>query len=192
MHPRRTRGVRRASAAGVAIVLTAGLVGCSDDDDAAADPPPESTSTATDEAGGDGTEAAEPVPELPPEAQGDDDAAAVAFVEHWVELVNYAIATGDGGPARRFYAPSCEVCEAAIGEIEETAGDDSSGSGTWSLSDASPRDAAPEDPQAVATVVTSDVSISGSTPDPYGWTELGLDFTPEAGWQIAWMLSYAY
>lgn len=49
-------------------------------------------------------------PSLPPEAEGTSPTAAKAFVRHYVDLVNYAMATGDTGPMQAASAPNCESC----------------------------------------------------------------------------------
>lgn len=58
-------------------------------------------------------------PSLPPEAEGTSPTAAKAFVRHYVDLVNYAMATGDTGPMQAASAPNCESCGAVIQNIND-------------------------------------------------------------------------
>ncbi|WZH52890.1 MAG: DUF6318 family protein [Nocardioides alkalitolerans] len=127
------------------------------------------------------------VPVLPDEARGDDDAAAVAFVEHWVELVNYAIATGDTAPARAT-SPDCEACGVLLDYI---AGSERLGEGFWTLRDLTTRPPSSDDPAPSPTVVAGQVSIEGSKPDPFGATALGLT-TSDDGWRVQWLLNEPY
>ncbi len=62
-------------------------------DDAAASSPPPTASTT------------KPAPTLPAEAKGTSEAAAKAFVRHYIALINYAMATGDAECTRQAEPP---------------------------------------------------------------------------------------
>lgn len=76
----------------------------------------------------------EAAPTLPPEAMGTSEAAAKAFVRHWVEVLNYAGPAGDTEALRRLSAPDCAACTAIAKFIEEVkgAGGDIQGEG-WTV-----------------------------------------------------------
>lgn len=59
-------------------------------------------------------------PTLPAEAQGEDAAAAEAFVRFYWETVNYAQATGDVEGLRAIGAESCDGCRGGLEGIVET------------------------------------------------------------------------
>jgi hypothetical protein len=62
----------------------------------------------------------EPVePTLPAAAEGDDAAAAEAFVRHYYDYVNYAQATGDTKGLRKLALSSCVPCEGGAAAIEK-------------------------------------------------------------------------
>lgn len=106
----------------VAGVVVAGLVisaGCTPPNPAAA-PVPSATpsvsasavpsSAAPDDAG---------PPEMPAAARGSGPRAAKAFVRHYIDLVNYAVAQGDTEAISRLGARSCASCSNVIERIEE-------------------------------------------------------------------------
>lgn len=124
------------------------------------------------------------VPVLPDEARGDDDAAAVAFVEHWVELVNYAIATGDIEPAATL-SSDCTTCAATLGRIEETFA--TVEPGRWVVLDAVAQDPQDEDRNSVDRVVTSEVNTDETRTGATGDLALGLRWNGADGWTISWM-----
>lgn len=183
----RTRTRRAAATVSGAVVAAVLLAGCSDTD-AEADPAPSTTS----EASAPTTSATADVPDvpaMPAEAEGTDDAAAVAFVEYWVELVNYAIHTGDSSPVREVTAVGCDVCTAIFDELDRTGGPDSIG--TWTLTALTTREGDPGDPSIVDAIVQAAVSIDGSTPDPFGTLAAGVDHVGD-GWEMTWLLNYQY
>jgi hypothetical protein len=49
-------------------------------------------------------------PAMPEAAKANTKAGAIAFVRHYVDLVNYAQATGDVSPLQRVEDPRCESC----------------------------------------------------------------------------------
>lgn len=93
------------------------LVGCSDDE-----PRPPPTPTAPTSTAGSPTPSPTPTgpvePTMPPEAAGEDAAAAEAFVEYFWEMSNYAQATGDVQGLRRLGAPGCAACKGGADGIE--------------------------------------------------------------------------
>jgi hypothetical protein len=56
-------------------------------------------------------------PTLPAEAKGASEAAAKAFVRHYVASVNYAMATGDTQGVARLAKSSCTTCTAVVERI---------------------------------------------------------------------------
>lgn len=72
--------------------------------------------TATPSATPSPTPQAPPMPEL---ALEDSEAGAIAFVEHYIEVFNYAANTGDVEPLRALSHPDCEGCESYATSFEE-------------------------------------------------------------------------
>jgi hypothetical protein len=54
---------------------------------------------------------------MPAEAQGTNEAAAKAFVRHYVDSVNHAMRTGDIEAIQRLSDQACESCTAVIANI---------------------------------------------------------------------------
>ena len=84
-------------------------------------PPLESASSSSATPTPSPTEAA---PTLPAEAKGTSEAAAKAFVRHYVDSVNYAMRTGVTTDLDRLAAPSCSTCRAIVDRIDEVYGED--------------------------------------------------------------------
>ena len=61
----------------------------------------------------------EAAPTMPTEAKGTSEAAAKAFVRHYVDTVNYAMRTGVTADLDRLAAPSCSTCRAIVDRIDE-------------------------------------------------------------------------
>jgi hypothetical protein len=106
------------------LALSLALAGCGGDDEIEPKMPDSSsaasTSTAESPSPSEPVEPVEPVePTLPSEAEGDDAAAAEAFVRHYYDYVNYAQATGDTKGLRRLALPSCAPCEGGASTIEQ-------------------------------------------------------------------------
>ena len=59
-------------------------------------------------------------PTLPEAAKEDSEEGAVAFVKHYIELLNYAANTGDVKPLRNASDPDCEGCSSYIEHYETT------------------------------------------------------------------------
>ncbi|NPC97466.1 DUF6318 family protein [Nocardioides sp. zg-DK7169] len=98
-----------------AAVLVASSSACSEDPEEKADPAPAPTPTATTTPA-----AAGPVePTLPPEAEGDDAAAAEAFVEYFWAMVKYAESGQDIHALRRLMSEHCEGCGGGIRFLRE-------------------------------------------------------------------------
>ncbi len=84
------------------------LTGCSSDPQPR-DPTPSATPTPT----------ATP-PSLPPQASEDTPEGAAAFVSYWVEVSNYAAATGDVDELSRISDPDCSGCQSYIDLYRDT------------------------------------------------------------------------
>lgn len=170
----RTRTRRAAATVSGAVIAAVLLAGCSDTD-AEAEPAPSTTSEAsapTTTASADLPE----VPAMPAEAEGTDDAAAVAFVEYWVELVNYAFTSGDTAPALAL-APECELCQEALTEVSPDPSDPG-----WALSNSESVSVESTDPPGTTAVVVGDVVTTSRD----GVLTTGLQSTPE-GWRVLWL-----
>ena len=124
------------------------------------------------------------VPVLPDEARGDDDAAAVAFVEHWVELVNYALRTGDTAPARES-APQCSTCDAVLDDIESTFGEQEPGQ--WALTEIETYEPRDEDAASTDVVVVGGISTDGSGSEASGDLTFGIVAAQERPWTVSWL-----
>ncbi|WP_424991755.1 DUF6318 family protein [Nocardioides ochotonae] len=107
--------MRRVCLVVAAAVLVAGAAACSEDPDPQVAPPDPPTPTVTT------TPASGPVaPTLPPEAEGDDAAAAEAFVRFYWEMVNFAQRTGDVAPLDELGSEACTACAGGAAGIRET------------------------------------------------------------------------
>ncbi len=113
-----------------ALVVTLLMSGCSSEsgnsDNRADDQPSASQATKSQPDTSRKTAGNEPkpsAPTLPAEAKGDSVNAAEAFVEHYIDLFNYAMTTGDT-KAFRAASRGCEGCDnyAALFEKVERAG----------------------------------------------------------------------
>jgi hypothetical protein len=62
-------------------------------------------------------------PTMPPEAKGTSKAAAKAFVRHWIDVLNYAGATGDVAELEQLSLSSCESCSGIVKRIVDTYSD---------------------------------------------------------------------
>lgn len=98
-------------------VATAGLLGfgtsgCTSDDD-----PPRPAPLPT-EPPSPSQSASPSAPLLPSEAQGTSGSAAKAFARHWVDTVNYAMASGDASPLEALASSACSTCTNLASRIE--------------------------------------------------------------------------
>lgn len=113
--------VKRLALAALAAALL--LVGCSDDDSPEPRIAPTDTSSAASTPTTPAPTASGPVePTMPAAAEGDDAAAAEAFVEFYWEVANYAQETGDTEALARWSAKSCVGCRAAIDLVNDVYG----------------------------------------------------------------------
>lgn len=114
--------VRRVCAV-VATVALMSLVSCSDDDpEPQSEPTP--TVSASPSASPSASEAATPKglvpPTLPAAAKGSNDKAARAFARYWIDMVNYAQATGDTASLAELHGGGCSACTGGVDAVEET------------------------------------------------------------------------
>ncbi len=100
----RRPGVHRPALVGLVVALVVGLAGCSDDPAPSGSPQPTASSSATPSAS---------VPTLPEAAKGDGPKAAEAFVRHYVDLINYGLATLDSDPLAEASTEDCDGCATA-------------------------------------------------------------------------------
>lgn len=95
------------------------LVGCSDDESPEPRISPTDTSSAASTPTTPAPTTSGPVePTMPAAAEGDDAAAAEAFVRHYWAMVNYAQATGDVEGLRSLAIKSCGPCSSGTSWIE--------------------------------------------------------------------------
>ncbi|WP_447647104.1 DUF6318 family protein [Nocardioides zeae] len=125
---------------------------------------------------------APPVPVMPEEARGDDDAAAVAFVEHWVELVNYAIRTGETAPLEAVTGPNCGTCDVLYEDLAGRGGEDATG--RWTLMTSEVRRQEPAD-LGPADVIVESAMVIGEASGAEGSVATGLDWS-DSGWVLSW------
>lgn len=64
--------------------------------------------------------AAPTVPPMPAQAGEDSPEGAAAFVKHWVDVFNYAAATGDVDELSRLSSPECKGCQNYIKLYRDT------------------------------------------------------------------------
>lgn len=105
----------RAVGAALGLVSVVTLSGCAGEEPV--EPPPLAAPT-TASPSATPTPSPSGPPTLPPEARGTSDKAAIAFVRHWIDLVNYAGDTLDTRPLRVVSAPSCDGCLGGIRALE--------------------------------------------------------------------------
>jgi hypothetical protein len=100
-----------ASAALLTALLVAPLAGCTDDTKAEpGDPTGSPSNTAT-------TEPSPTDPSIPPEAQGEDDESAKAFIRYYFEVLSTAMVTGDTSALQGFSGDACRTCRGLIDRI---------------------------------------------------------------------------
>lgn len=106
----------------VTVTLVVGLVvgsvllaGCQSDDD----PDPKVSPTESSSGTPTPTPTGPVEPTLPAEAEGDDAAAAEAFVRFYWEMVNYAQTTGNVGTLREIASDTCAACLSGLKGIED-------------------------------------------------------------------------
>lgn len=168
--------LRSMAAYALVLTLTAAFTGCSGDDEPDAAPTETSTSSEPPESSAATSAPTEQPPALPAEAQGDDDASAIAFVEHWVDLLNFAFTTGDTEPARAL-APNCELCNEALDGVDSSASDEVG----WQLSDVEVVPIGTTDPAGTDRVVFADVTTNVEL------GAVGFGLSRGAAWEIIWI-----
>ena len=90
------------------LLLPLTLAGCGDDDPQPRIPPSSASSPSTTTPSASPDAAVEPT--LPPEAEGNDEAAAEAFAGYYWEVVNYSQLTGDVTRLKSISLVSCKYC----------------------------------------------------------------------------------
>ena len=95
---------------------------------------------------------------MPPQASEDSPEGAAAFVKHYVDVFNYAAATGDVDELSRLSSPDCGGCQSYITLYRDTydAGGYFKG-GDWKLGELILE---LDDPE---TFATTEVSVSATT-----------------------------
>lgn len=104
--------VRRRAVLGALALGAVVLSGCQ----ANPEPPPIDTASSSPSPSPSPTDAA---PTLPAEAQGTSEKAAKAFVRHYIDLVNFAMRTGDTSELASLSNEECSTCRAIVARIEE-------------------------------------------------------------------------
>lgn len=96
---------------GFIVVAVALLGACSSDaEPREPDPAPPTTSATPDR----------PLPTMPAQASEDSPEGAAAFVKHYVDVFNYAAATGDVDELSRLSSPDCTGCQKYIDLYRDT------------------------------------------------------------------------
>ena len=95
------------------------LAGCGGDDPAPK--LPDTAPTATSSTSPSPAAAVDPTeePTLPPEANGNDEAAAEAFIRYYWDVVDYAQLTGDLRTLKKLSLPSCASCNSGNAYLRE-------------------------------------------------------------------------
>jgi hypothetical protein len=96
---------------GMTVATLVILAACSSDP-APVEPDPAPTTSATTPA--------VPVPTMPAQAAEDSPEGAAAFVKHYVDVFNYAAATGDVEELSKLSSPDCEGCQSYIDLYRDT------------------------------------------------------------------------
>lgn len=99
---------RRLLAVGSAIGLLLPLAACGGDDP---DTKPSPTKSASASSSPSESPTASTAPSLPADAEENTKAGAIAFVKHYVDLVNHLQFKGDATPLRQASAKSCVKCK---------------------------------------------------------------------------------
>lgn len=178
------------AALAVGLVL---LAGCSGDDD------PEPKISPTDSSSVASTPTPSPTPSgpveptMPAEAEGEDAAAAEAFVRFYWEMVNYAQATGNVTGLSAVAATSCAACASGLDGIVDTyaAGGSISG-GRVSVENARAREISSRSGSAFSVEVTARVnpqtiSEPGQRPEKFDGGPVNFKIVVRSnvdGWKI--------
>ena len=103
---------RRAAAFACAAGLLVALPGCSSGNNPKPDPIEPGTSAASTTPSR--TPSPSGAPTLPPQARGTSDKAAIAFVDHVIQVLNYSARTLETKPLSQLASPDCAACEAIV------------------------------------------------------------------------------
>lgn len=115
---RAMRSIRRRAALGGLILVLAGTsTACQSNPE----PPPIEAAPATSEPSPSPTPSDAP-PTMPAAAKGRSEAAAKAFVRHYVDAVNFAMRTGNTEPLAALRDASCTTCKAIEDRVDEVYG----------------------------------------------------------------------
>lgn len=131
-------------------------------------------------------------PTLPAEAEGTSPAAAKAFARYYIELVNYAAATGDTQPARQVSSARCQSCNGILGKVDEiySSGGRLTGEG-WRVRNMKYQPFQPEDRPVLSVGIRISpqvmVSRAGASPTefPGGRNQLDIRLAhTQEGWTV--------
>ena len=117
MSEHHTGRCRRFAAVVCGLVLTAGLASCSENPE----PQPLEDTTAAANSTPSPTPSRSPngAPTMPPEAKGTSKQAAIAFVEHVIEVLNYTAQSLNTQVFQRISASNCEACARITDSMRE-------------------------------------------------------------------------
>lgn len=166
-----------------AVVLLVALAGCGGDPKA--NPPPSPSPSTTP------VSTTPSAPAMPDAAKENSKAGAIAFVRHYVELLNHLEATGDEAPMLAVSGPSCRSCASvahAANKIYDAGGHVEGG--VWSITDAVVQHPAPAawTVRIKGEIAPSTVVSGGSEPTRHGTggpanAEFVLTF--DSTWKVA-------
>jgi hypothetical protein len=123
----------RRSVIGFALVLL--LAGCGGDPTAEPSPTPSTPVTSP-------VSTTPTPPAMPDAAKANTKAGAIAFVRHYIELINYAQATGDVSALEKVEDPGCESCTSVrqgVHDIYSSGGHIDGGAWSAEVRSSSPR-----------------------------------------------------
>lgn len=122
--------------AGVAgVVLGIGLVACGGDELPAVTPSPAASAPSKASSS---PSPSDPPPVLPAEATKQTNDGAIAFVNYWIDVVNYASEALDGELIRDVSSKSCEFCAFIADDLDRIAANRGSfNSGGWTVTSSS-------------------------------------------------------
>lgn len=108
---------------------------------------------------------------MPDEARGTSRKAAVAFVRHWVDTLNYSAETLDSAPLRELSSSDCTACNDMIQTMDRLARRGGYVEGhEWTVGEIAPvsRESTAAQVQAQLSFAASQtVRATGGTPEPY-------------------------
>jgi hypothetical protein len=98
--------------AALAVAVTLVVAGCTDDSSPKPSPLPSATESSSSAA------PTPSAPAMPTVAKGVNSRSAEAFARHYVDLINYAMHSGDTAVIRELSTERCQTCEAIAGAID--------------------------------------------------------------------------